>query len=148
MVSPVARGRDLSLAVQAMALRSLSADAEVRLSPTRLTWEGRVQPNPLSRSYRLQLDAKPRLTPSVRVLAPALEPDERGRLPHVYSDGSLCLSQPGDWTPRMLFASTFIPWACEWLVFYEIWRATDVWHGDGPEALNNVAQRSILHPYR
>ena len=31
----------------------------------------------------------------------------------------------------MFIADTIVPWACEWLLHYEIWLATGEWHGGG-----------------
>jgi hypothetical protein len=31
----------------------------------------------------------------------------------------------------MLIADSTIPWTAEWLIFYEIWKATGDWHGGG-----------------
>jgi hypothetical protein len=83
------------------------------------------------------------LRPSLRVtvLSPvparrAAAPDEP--LPHVFTEGppaELCLYDPGvqagqsEWNETMLIADTIIPWASEWLYFYELWHATGVWHG-------------------
>ena len=80
--------------------------------------------------------------------APALRPNDDGLMPHVYDDGSLCVSQRGDWRPHMLFTDTFIPWSCEWLLHYELWLATSIWHGDGPDTMDVEPQARILHPYR
>lgn len=61
-------------------------------------------------------------------------PDER--VPHIYSEGPpahLCLWLPssGEWSPTNPIAETIIPWASEWLFFYELWHATSVWYGSG-----------------
>ncbi|MBA8806677.1 hypothetical protein FHX71_000619 [Promicromonospora sukumoe] len=47
----------------------------------------------------------------------------------------------------MLFIDTFVPWSLEWLVYYELWRATGIWHGDGPDRTDPASQARILHPY-
>jgi hypothetical protein len=47
----------------------------------------------------------------------------------------------------MLLAQTLMPWACEWLVFYELWLAVSVWYGDGPDRLDPASQAKILHSY-
>jgi hypothetical protein len=31
----------------------------------------------------------------------------------------------------MFLADTILPWAVEWLAYYEIWLATGVWYGGG-----------------
>lgn len=59
------------------------------------------------------------------------------QLPHVYDNRKqvLCLFYPKhrEFLPTMLCSETIIPWACEWLLHYEIWLATGVWTGgDAP----------------
>lgn len=67
---------------------------------------------------------------------------EDDRPPHLYEcqyygEGreklQLCLYMPGtnEWNDEMLIADTFIPWATEWLYYYEIWRMTGKWLGGG-----------------
>lgn len=141
------RRTDLGLPVQALALRNLAPSSTVLLSPRRLIWRAQIQPSIQSQTYELCLQAEPGRTPTVRVVAPQLRADEEGRLPHVYEDGSLCLSRFGDWRPHMLFTDTFLAWACEWLVYYELWLATKVWYGDGPDQLDPESQKEMLHPY-
>ena len=56
-------------------------------------------------------------------------------LPHVYSTPKqqLCLYYPKDkeWDSSMFYVQSLIPWACEWLVHYEVWVATGEWLGGG-----------------
>ncbi|MEV2240139.1 hypothetical protein [Micromonospora sp. NPDC049891] len=134
--------------MQALALRSVVPDGRTSLTPRQLIWRGRVRPLLQSQTYELHLTARPARPPKVTVTAPALQPDGAGRLPHVYDDGSLCVSQFGDWQPHMLFTATFLPWSCEWLVYYELWLATGLWFGDGPDRLDQASQAQILHPFR
>lgn len=80
-----------------------------------------------------------KLQPRVRVLEPMLRPrrgDPEGELPHVYygKDGPiLCLFDPetAEWTPVELLSQTTVPYAIDWLVCYEGWRATGQWSGGG-----------------
>jgi hypothetical protein len=69
--------------------------------------------------------------PEVRVLNPPLVSRPGESLPHVFADGTLCLHQAGEWTPEMLIVDTTLPWTAEWLINYEIWKATGDWHGGG-----------------
>ena len=39
----------------------------------------------------------------------------------------------GEWNPTMLLSRTIVPWASEWLLFYELWVITGVWLGGGIE---------------
>ena len=42
----------------------------------------------------------------------------------MYGDGTLCLHLEHEWTPDMLIVHTTLPWTSEWLINYEIWKAT------------------------
>jgi hypothetical protein len=67
---------------------------------------------------------------TVQVLTPAIGLDPRGtgeKPPHIFrrddiaAGWSLCLYDPrvGEWLPDRSIADTIIPWAAEWLFFYE-----------------------------
>ena len=139
--------RELNIAAQALELRRRYPTSSVTLRQQRLTWTHVAQPTEWCRQYTVRLDADPHGWPTVWVLAPDLEPDSQGRLPHVYPDGSLCLATPGQWRRDMLFTSTFVAWTFEWLIYYEIWSATGLWHGDGADNLDEKARNRILHHY-
>jgi hypothetical protein len=121
---------DLSAAQQAFALRAQFPDVRGELKAGRLVWTGELQPTPLSRSYRVQIAYGPRGQPKVRVLE-ELATYEGRSLPHVYSDGTLCLHEWHEWTATMSIADTIVPWTAEWLVHYEIWLVTGEWYGGG-----------------
>lgn len=61
--------------------------------------------------------------------------DGRTKLPHVYSheEQRLCLYSPNkaEWTREKLISSTIIPWAVEWLQYYELWLPNGKWLGGG-----------------
>lgn len=136
-----------SLARQAFALRSVFPESMPALHRGVLTWEGRVHPHPLSASYDLRLCVTSPGRTQVFVANPQLVPNSDGLLPHVYEDGSLCLNRFGEWTFGMLVTDTLIPWACEWLVAYEVWLATNLWMGDGPDTYDPESQRNLLHRF-
>ena len=121
---------DLSAAQQAFALRAQFPDVQGKLKAGRLVWTGELQPTPLSRSYRVQIAYGPRGQPKVRVLEELATYEERS-LPHVYSDGTLCLHEWHEWTATMSIADTIVPWTAEWLAHYEIWLMTGEWYGGG-----------------
>jgi hypothetical protein len=133
----------LSAAQQAFALRAHFPDGQAKLKAGRLLWTGALQPTPLSRTYRVQVAYGPLGQPKVRVLEKLLAYAERS-LPHVYADGTLCLHQSNEWTTRMSIADTIVPWAAEWLAYYEIWLVTGEWYGGGewPPARAAVAKPS------
>lgn len=147
MASRADRSVEPPLALQAFALRQLVPAGKTRLRSSRLVWTGWVKPTPATSTYLLRIDMELRGTPSVRVLSPSLKPNDRGLLPHVYDDGTLCVSQAGDWRRGTLLTESFLPWACEWLVYYELWLATELWYGDGTDRLDTESQARILHPY-
>lgn len=134
---------DLSLAQQAFALRGRHPDTDIVLAHRRLRWTGSLKPSAFSRTYLVQVIYCPGHMPEVRVLRPVLEARLAESLPHIYQGGLLCLHRSGDWNGRMLLADTIIPWAAEWLFFYEIWKATGDWHGGG-EWPPSEASNSIL----
>ena len=55
----------------------------------------------------------------------------------------LCLYKPGnkEWMKHYSIAKTIVPWAIEWLYYYEIWQITGDWQGGGahptPKACRN-----------
>jgi len=143
---PADRRTDVNLALQALWLKRVFPDSFVQLRHQKLVWRDRVQPRPSCVPYLVQLRAEP-VKVALHVLDPALVPNQAGQLPHVYDDGSLCVARPKDWHRGMLFVDTFVPWALEWLFYYELWRATDMWMGDGRDRMEDTAQSQILHPY-
>lgn len=147
MGSRVGRPSEVNLALQAGMLCRVVPDSTIRLRPGRLTWFGWVQPTVETARYRLRIEARQQGTPTVRVLAPTLKPNNDGLLPHVYDTGSLCVSRPGEWNAMMFIVDTILPWTCEWLAYYELWLTTGLWCGDGPDRLDTAWQASILHPY-
>lgn len=74
----------------------------------------------------------------VNVVYPPLELRDGERPPHLYPDDRLCLYEPrkGQWDGSQSIATTIVPWAMEWLAFYEFWLASGEWLGGGahPEA--------------
>jgi hypothetical protein len=125
------RARSLTPAQQAVALRAVFPSAEVLVRPTGLVWVGLITPTPLARTYTVRLSYTVGKYPRVVVVDPALEPSEKGVLPHFYREGSLCLHEAHQWDRDMLIVDTIIPWAAEWLAYYELWKRTGQWYGDG-----------------
>jgi hypothetical protein len=120
-----------SLPDQAFALRERFPTATLKLKPTLLDWTDTIQPTALSRSYTVRITYTRQSYPRVRIVAPTLESRPGESLPHIFSDGSLCLHIEEDWTPDMLIVNTTVPWTSEWLIHYEIWKSTGTWYGGG-----------------
>lgn len=101
------------------------------------TWKTTLCPSELSSSYEIKLVYKFGKNPDVFVVSPkplALA-EGKSKLPHVYDHDKqwLCLyHKPSrEWTPNMMIADTIVPWISEWLLHYEYWVVTGIWHGGG-----------------
>ncbi|MBB6327651.1 hypothetical protein FHS59_003294 [Algoriphagus iocasae] len=132
--------KPIPLFQQEAALKSFFPDSKIsRKSDSEITWTHTVKPTPLSAAYTLLLHYKKTDGAKVYVVSP--KPlrlaEGKDRLPHVYNQAEqrLCLYFPitNEWNPSMLYVKTLIPWACEWLMHYEIWVGTGEWKGGGIE---------------
>jgi hypothetical protein len=126
----MAHTRKLTIAQQALGLRSVFPDTRPVIGQDRLSWTGLLQPCELSRVYTVQITYTLGRYPITRVLDPPLKATETGFLPHTYTDRTLCLHDAGQWDEHLLIVDTIVPWTAEWLLHYEIWLATGKWHGD------------------
>lgn len=97
-----------------------------------------VSPTPMARRYRCLLKVYASGLPDMLVLSPDLKALASGRdLPHVYPHNGigarLCLWLPKrrEWHPQMPLNETYLPWAAEWLNYFEEWLVTDEWAGGG-----------------
>lgn len=116
---------------QALTLEKLPNTTSITLKRGRVSWRGKLQPTPLSLRYTIQIDYAPPKPPIVAVIAPQLEAPSDRKLPHVFHDGTLCLCYAWQWRACESIAATFVPWTSEWLLHYELWKFTAVWHGGG-----------------
>lgn len=107
--------------------------AQTSYSRGALTWKGQLRPSLLSDTYTVRVEWHPGSRPRVKVLYPPLERRGKARLPHVFKDDFLCLHLHEEWDDGRLITETIIPWASEWLLFYELWLATGEWLGGGHE---------------
>lgn len=98
-----------------------------------LRWIASLQPSTLSEEYKVRLEYSLEKGPRVFVENPELLKRGEDRIPHRYSDESLCLYLPDaeEWQKSMYLADTIVPWTAEWLIHYELWHATGEWHGGG-----------------
>ena len=98
-----------------------------------LVWETDVVPTAHSSSYRIRIDYTLDDAPKMYVVRPEKLRLATGqdKLPHVFStpEQQICLFYPGfkEWLPSNLLARTIVPWASEWLMFYELWLITGEW---------------------
>lgn len=89
----------------------------------------KVAPTPLSRVYRCSLKLYAAKSPELFVL----DPDPKAH----------------EWCAQMRLDETYLPWAAEWLDYFEEWLVTDDWSGGGahPEMKpRRWARRLTLKP--
>lgn len=134
MESSYFRKRPLTISQQAHKMRGGWPGFNLKFKPGVVIWTGAMQPTPLSDTYQVQVRYAIGSKPKITVLYPILRRNLKGeKVPHRYSDGTLCLYQPryGEWTPQLFIADTILPWISLWLAHYEYWLATGEWHGGG-----------------
>ncbi|WP_421787684.1 hypothetical protein [Hyphobacterium sp.] len=114
--------------------------------PTMFCWAGELRPK--GQLYKVGVEWRPSNRPDVIMLSPKMRPRDGLAfidIPHINLDpdnpdfSSMCLYDPdGDeWNDSMFIADTIIPWAAEWLMYYEHWHLFGEWIGSGvgPETI-------------
>ena len=103
-----------------------------------------LKPTENSQSYKLRISTRVDSTiVNIFPVEPFIGREINGKkVPHMYSDGSLCLYYPDydEWKYSDSWAETLIPWTSLWLYYYEIWLMTGEWLGGG------VHETSKTHP--
>ncbi len=136
--------RTLTFAQQGACLRWAQPDSSLRFVDRgrMLIWIGRLRPTALSNRYQVRMVAHRswRRPPVVYVESPPLVTRNGEEPPHLYpsrgatlKSAPLCLWHPkkAEWSPQLRLVDTVLPWAAEWLFYYEIWLATGEWVGGG-----------------
>jgi hypothetical protein len=114
-------------------------------------WLGTLTPAEYTATYELLIDHQIGKPPLAYVARPRLQLVEGQTLPHVYSPNILCLFLGNrEWHESIPIADTLVPWASEWLFFYELWLATGgEWLGEGehppPGSMNRRTRRHQSH---
>lgn len=128
----------IPIPVQIRFLNEEFPNGEVKSHDLRhLRWEMEIVPSPNSSAYRIRIDYTIGASPKVFVINPAVLKKAEGAtvLPHVFDTEKqqLCLfySKIGEWDASMLLSRSIVPWASEWLYFYELWVITGEWLGEG-----------------
>jgi len=120
-------------------------------------WRGSVRPVQADYLITVLWDFKLRTPPYVALLDPKIAPREEGQweyIPHLcYNDdtpqnSTLCLFDPDgkEWDKTMLIADYTIPWACDWIKYYELWHLTGEWLGPsakGPESVGAARRQAV-----
>ncbi len=102
-----------------------------RSSHRLLKCEGLITPSIGCATYRIQISYAQAGIPEVRIKDPQITPSATI---HMYRNGRLCLYNPEEtpWKSSDNLHEKSIPWAAEWLVFYELYLLCGKWLG--PEA--------------
>lgn len=94
-----------------------------------------LKPTTTSVTYTIKVYAKQNSTTvNIFVVEPKVDFLENGKkVPHLYSNGSLCLFYPpnNEFNYKDLWSETLIPWTSLWLFYYEVWKETGEWLGGG-----------------
>lgn len=94
-----------------------------------------LKPTVGSQNYTVKIVSKVNWSHvKVYIVKPRLHKVSKGKkIPHLYTDGSLCLYYPKskEWNMHDMWAETIVPWTCLWLYYFELWEATGVWYGGG-----------------
>lgn len=83
---------------------------------------------------------------NIFVVNPKITLFENGeKVPHLYSDGSLCLFYPkyNELSYTDLWTEALIPWTSLWLFYYEIWKETGEWLGGGIHGKKNISPTGL-----
>lgn len=145
MTRPRSRPKVTPLPVQEAHLQRRYPDSRVVRTLQQLTWLGRLTPSPYCSTYEVLVDHRLGEAPLVYVSRPRLQLVGGHELPHVYSWNTLCLYlDDREWDPSLLIADTLVPWASEWLYFYEAWVATEgEWFGEGVHPSPDTGVRGV-----
>lgn len=114
-------------------------DSEVCIREGVLYWHGKVKPTSVSKEYYLKLEYRMGKYPKAWLIKEVLDEKTAYYIPHHYAvdvkEGTieLCLFKPKmkEWMKHYPLSKTIIPWAIEWIYYYEIWQITGEWKGGG-----------------
>lgn len=133
--------KPFTIGEQIQALNRLFPDARWTVGRNELTGDGLFSPTPLSDVYRLIFYYKrigtSRCNVKVILKGDNLRRIEAKDFPHNYGidaerrEVELCLNRWWEFNSRKLLAETVVPWAIEWLYYYEGWLVTGKWLGGG-----------------
>jgi hypothetical protein len=109
--------------------------------------EIKLRPTTLSEEYDVKICFDKFLGVDVYVINKKLKiAKNRSKLPHIYPPFNaqrICLYSPKkrQWTREKLLVSTIVPWASEWLQFYELWLVNGDWLGGGHDEYSNYVEK-------
>ena len=96
-----------------------------------------AKPTAFSLDYLIEIVQREGGKPKVYASGGEIEEmEDFSNVPHMFSVDAkqkriqLCLDHH-EWEGSDPIAATMLPWAIEWLAYFEIWRATGKWTGGG-----------------
>ncbi len=106
----------------------------------RIAWIGPVRGFQMSYKVSVVWNPTKTIPPLVFVRHPTLAPrlgTDWLDIPHLLydpespKDSALCLFDPeqNEWRGSMWISDTIVPWASEWLHYYELWHFDGIWRG-------------------
>ena len=135
--------KNKNLAEQLFKLKQKYTPLDYYINGQGLIWYQKVKPTKLSKEYTLTLKYN-KNKPEVYLINQGIMKEKNEQIPHCYIRSyknkdnefvKICLYYPKyqEWTKDMFISDTIIPWAIEWLFYYEKWRLTGKWLGGGIE---------------
>lgn len=106
----------------------------------------KLRPDVFSREYDVKIVYEVLNGVSVYIVNEKLKiAENRSKLPHVWDNElqKICLytkNNGGDWNSEKSIASTILPWASEWLYYYELWLIDGMWRGGGHDEYANETE--------
>lgn len=109
----------------------------------------KLQPSNISEVYDVKICYVENKSVKIFIINKKLKiANGRKKLPHIYviKTQQLCLYSPirNEWNACKYIYKTIIPWACEWLFFYELWLIDGQWLGGGHDEYQNESQTEII----
>ena len=110
----------------------------------------KLRPTTLSEEYDVKICFDKFLGVNIYVINKKLKiAENRSKLPHIYPPFNaqrLCLYSPKkrQWTREKLLISTVVPWASEWLQFYELWLVNGDWLGGGHDEYGEIIEKKSV----
>ncbi|NDV15783.1 hypothetical protein GO009_07060 [Muricauda sp. TY007] len=109
---------------------------EEEYSENRFSVVIKLRPDIFSKEYDVRIVYEGRATVDVFIVNEKLDvATNRDVLPHVFNhtEQKICLYSRtgGSWTKDKSIVSTIVPWASEWLYYYEHWLIDGEWKGGG-----------------
>ena len=141
--------KKLNLGEQLISLKNTySTHYKAELKHGMLIWEQPVKPSNLSKTYTITVKYNGQV-PEVYIYNQGIVKSKNDPIPHCYKKKyssknkeyvQICLFYPKskEWNQTLYLSKTIIPWAIDWLHYYETWRITGQWLGGGIDHEKNT----------